>query len=399
MAIALCCSPVIKADGILSHFDAVCYGRWPGDMRSVPTSMVLNPAAIGWMRASTGALYGGFNWSQTAMLWEQPSQYEAHTLQPIRVKISAFGVVPLTKRISAGAAIYQPLLISIRWPDDWLGRYIVRSFRFAPYVVQPTVSFTLSERTSVGVAGVIGFSGFDFARDLDLHQLPDEATMRLSANARGYGARFGFVTGLGPLDVGGSVSLPVVFTFDGDGSYTAPGSLHDSIPAMVFTTRIALPSSVIFHMKYDLGNDVHLSVGGQYNFKPGMDSIVLDLANNTTLLRDEELHLRRGSEFSVWAGGGVPVKEHWYISGCLRYATGASVSGHLSPVAPDADKAGLYVSVSRRLSASVQIDFALSYTETATVTGTLEPKQFEATYKSRTWGLHGGIRFTGKERS
>lgn len=70
------------------------------------------------------------------------------------------------ERLSVGLGFFTPYGSSMNWGDDWSGAHLVQEINLAAYTVQPTVSYKLCDRVSVGAGLMITWGNFDLSRSL-----------------------------------------------------------------------------------------------------------------------------------------------------------------------------------------------------------------------------------------
>jgi len=69
-------------------------------------------------------------------------------------------------RLAIGVGFFTPNGSSMKWGDNWSGAHLVQEINLAAYTVQPTVSFKICERLSVGAGLMITWGDFDLSRSL-----------------------------------------------------------------------------------------------------------------------------------------------------------------------------------------------------------------------------------------
>lgn len=69
-------------------------------------------------------------------------------------------------RLSIGVGFFTPNGSSINWGDDWSGAHLVQQINLAAYTVQPTVSFKICDRLSIGAGLMITWGDFDLSRSM-----------------------------------------------------------------------------------------------------------------------------------------------------------------------------------------------------------------------------------------
>ena len=70
------------------------------------------------------------------------------------------------KRWAVGVGFFTPDGSSMNWGDNWPGAHLIQSIDLAAYTVQPTVSFKICDRLSVGAGLMITWGNFDLSRSM-----------------------------------------------------------------------------------------------------------------------------------------------------------------------------------------------------------------------------------------
>ena len=71
-----------------------------------------------------------------------------------------------SKRWSVGLGFYTPDGSSMNWGSNWSGAHLIQEINLAAYTVQPTVSFKICDRLSIGAGLMITWGNFDLSRSL-----------------------------------------------------------------------------------------------------------------------------------------------------------------------------------------------------------------------------------------
>ena len=71
-----------------------------------------------------------------------------------------------SKRWSVGLGFYTPNGSSMNWGSNWSGAHLIQEINLAAYTVQPTVSFKICDRLSIGAGLMITWGNFDLSRSL-----------------------------------------------------------------------------------------------------------------------------------------------------------------------------------------------------------------------------------------
>ncbi len=70
------------------------------------------------------------------------------------------------ERLSVGLGFFTPNGSSMNWGDNWSGAHLVQEINLAAYTFQPTVSYKLCDRVSIGAGLMITWGNFDLSRSL-----------------------------------------------------------------------------------------------------------------------------------------------------------------------------------------------------------------------------------------
>lgn len=223
-------------------------------------------------------------------------------------------------------------------------------------------------------------------------QSGEDGSMMMSGKAIGFGGKAGLMIRTDDFDFGISAMVPPLFTIHGNAEFTVPASLADSFPPTTFIMPVDDASAVGFQLCYKKDDRGLFSAGIDYAFSLADDSARLDFDANSSLLKDEYMYLNRKQEITLWAGlTDLELTPNIGMNIGGFYSTGTAVTEYVSPLFPDSDRAGIQIGFSAPLLESLELNLAINYMETATIAGTSAPHNFEATYKSRTWGLQMGF--------
>lgn len=70
------------------------------------------------------------------------------------------------ERLSVGVGFFTPNGSSMNWGENWSGANLVQEINLAAYTVQPTVSFKICDRVSIGAGLMITWGNFDLSRSM-----------------------------------------------------------------------------------------------------------------------------------------------------------------------------------------------------------------------------------------
>lgn len=127
-------------------------------------SMLFNPAGMSFMENKFDVSLG-ITGIKSKVEYSNGS-YSAKTDNPMGTPIFGyFGYKP-TKNLAVGVSITNPVGNSMHWPSNWAGATLIQEINLKGYSVQPTVSYKLCDRISLGAGLMIDFGNFDLSRAL-----------------------------------------------------------------------------------------------------------------------------------------------------------------------------------------------------------------------------------------
>ena len=138
-------------------------------------SMFFNPAGLGFSQ-KTLDLTGSFNalkpyasarnCKSTVMgnTTEFPAKYDAHNNISTPLLIGAS--FRIYDNLQAGIAFYTPYGSSINWTNNWPGAELNQKVKLATYTIQPTFSYRISPKLSVGAGLMITWGSVDLYKGL-----------------------------------------------------------------------------------------------------------------------------------------------------------------------------------------------------------------------------------------
>ena len=71
-----------------------------------------------------------------------------------------------SKRLAVGVGFFTPNGSSMNWGKNWPGAHLIQDINLAAYTVQPTVSFKICDRLSIGAGLMITWGNFDLSRSM-----------------------------------------------------------------------------------------------------------------------------------------------------------------------------------------------------------------------------------------
>lgn len=277
------------------------------------------------------------------------------------------GFGPTEGKFRLGIAVYTPFGSKLRYQDDWTGRYALTQIDLKSIVIQPTVSFALSDQLSIGAGLVIlGYGSVNLQRDIPVQDANGSTGhLELDGKAKhklGYNAGI-FFKPSDQLSIGISYRSKVDATVSG-GNVTfsnIPASLSSRFSATQFDVSLPLPATTSIGIgvmpsdKLTIGLDASLVTWSSYK--------TLDFTFNGPVggstTSTSKRYYQDALTFRV--GGQYLLTEGLAVRAGAAYDFTPVKDGYVTPETPDADRVGLSAGASYTFNDRFGIDVSFLY--------------------------------------
>lgn len=127
-------------------------------------SMLFNPAGLSFMNGNVDLSVGATG--IFSKVTYTSGTYTAQTDNPAGTPIFGYAGFKITDFLYAGISLTNPAGNSLVWPDNWYGSHLVQNISLKVFSAQPTISFKLSEKLSIGAGLMVNFGEFDMNKGL-----------------------------------------------------------------------------------------------------------------------------------------------------------------------------------------------------------------------------------------
>ncbi len=136
-------------------------------------SIFFNPAAASFQKSQFDISIGATGIASNVRYRSLPDLNNDYTPGPIEKsdnKLSTplhvyFNYKPI-ERLSVGVGFFTPYGSSMNWGDNWSGAHLVQQINLKAFTVQPTLSFKICDRLSIGAGLMITWGNFDLSRSM-----------------------------------------------------------------------------------------------------------------------------------------------------------------------------------------------------------------------------------------
>ena len=283
----------------LQGLKAVAMGGAFSGVASDATTVFFNPAGMSNLNHHNVTV--GFNLVDASVSIQTPEVANTDQTSGKGTPIHLYYVGQVNDKLSLGFLVNNQFGSASSFADDWQGRYIIQNISLKTFMFQPTISYKVHEKLSIGAGFVYALGSFSTEKAVPVASNSDtitEGKARLEGSGDGVGYNIGiysqFLT-LGDdakntkfaIGIDYRSAMPVDLT-NGEATFTdIPISLRDKFPETTgFVSKITLPSVLTFGLsikhtvaeKWSLEFAYDLNMTGWSSY----DTLAFDFKNDAT---------------------------------------------------------------------------------------------------------------------
>ncbi len=236
------------------------------------------------------------------------------------------------------------------WPTDWEGRHEIVASDLKVFRAAPFVAWSFG-KLRIAAFAQVDFGRLQIRRDLDFIDMEGDVAIDMDGRAWGGGAA-AYYQPTRDLAFGAVFRSGTKLALDGGANFTAPEAFAAKLPDQAAQSAIALPAQLSLGGKY---------VRGPYSLLADIDltrwstnkQLVVDFAEMTTpdVVQDQQwrdtISVRAGGEYRR---GRLTLRHGTYVEQSPAPVT------KLAPSSPDANRLGLVVGASWKLTPALRVD-------------------------------------------
>lgn len=272
-----------------------------------------------------------------------------------------------SSELKLGLAIYTPFGSTIKWEDNWAGRFALTQIKLSAIFFQPTVSYKINDKIGIGAGFVYAIGSVNLQKDIPV---ADASGNFGHAELNGKSSGIGFNAGIyfKPIEkfsIGltyrSQVNMDVK---NGDATFTVPTSLKANFPDGNFTASLPLPQIASLGLAYKVNEKLDLAFDVNYTVWSAYDTLKFDYETNTVSLADTKSARMYENTFGFRLGAQYKVTDKLAARLGIAYAMTPVQDGYVTPETPDANRisytAGLGYHVSKSFGVNASFQF-ISY--------------------------------------
>lgn len=352
-------------------------------------SLLFNPGATSFLDSIRLVQLGGsFIIPRTVYLEPMPGIYTSEMVHHVGTPFTCYAIYKIKKehKMNFGLGIYTPFGSRVEWPSDWKGQFLIREMELKTIFIQPTISYKVSSRIGIGAGFVYATGGFGLKKGIPVQDSLGnygEASLKGDASGMGFNAGIYFKPNekwsFG-ADYRSSVKVSVE---GGNASFTVPSSLKEYFPSTTFSATIVMPHVVSLGAGFRPNEKLKLALDINRTGWNVYDTLSFDFTDTTAKLQDIHSPRKYKDAYIIRAGAQYHLKENLFVRCGAYYDISPVQDGYLTPETPDANRIGLSMGGSWRVTKKLNVDFSLLYIEGMKRADKNIETQFEGIYKTK----------------
>ena len=289
------------------------------------------------------------------------------TENPVGTPFCAYGLFQHKKleKFKFGIGIYTPFGSTVKWEDNWIGRFAITRLKLQAIYIQPTISYRLSKKIGIGGGFIYSKGSVNLQKDIPVQDsLGNYSHVELNGKAAGFGFNLGVNFQVNDqFSMGLSYRSKIKMSVKkGEADFSVPSSLASNFPNGNFSGTLPLPDVATIGFAYKVSKKWTLAIDINHVGWKSYDTLAFDYALNTSSLLDTKSPREYKNIFAFRGGGEFGASKNLD----LRFGGGFGFTpvqdGYLTPETPDANRIYGTLGISYRFTNRFSMDASLYYT-------------------------------------
>ncbi len=332
----------------------------------------------------------------------------AETDNPVKTPFYFYGAAKVSDKLAFGLGVYTPFGNTVKWGKTWQGRYLIQDIALKTVYIQPTVSFRISDKVSIGAALNIVKGSVDLNKAFPImHPATGKHLADGSVNINGSKFCYGYNVGIyvkpnDKLSFGIAYRSKVDVNLgheNADATFSLPSIIPKAFKAAFpngdVATGLPLPSTLTIGFAYHINEKWLISADVNFNKWGDYKSLIFDFKEDPTkkLYSNSSRSWKNTATYRIGTQYKVNEKLRCYAG--AYYDETPTNGAFYSPETPGANKIGVSAGVSYQISKRLSVDATVLYNQGKEVTRAdtnlrtqklyQNPKGFAGKYKATAW--------------
>ena len=376
------CPTLILAQGFQLHTQGIKQQATGGSGTAFiqdAATIYYNPAGMSLLDGNSVIIGGNFvsvksSFRDSALIVDVDENNKSitHAITKPGITVSAFCVYGFDstalnwlQNFKFGLGVYTPVGTSAEWKNNWNGRFLVEKLDIKTLNIQPTASYKIADKLSVGAGFVYTYGIIHKVNDQNTPNTAGEyLTVDLKGDFHAFGANIG-----AHYKINDAISVGVRYSTemngkikDGDFKTTnLAKDLTDSVPNGKFNLTLPLPRVLSLGVAYKVNENLDFTTDFTFYEYSVFKEFAVDFENNTQSFEDVTEPRGFQDTYAVMLGGQYKINESIYTRLGIRYVTSAVPDGKVTPENPDADRFAYSAGAGYKINDAFTVDASFSY--------------------------------------
>ncbi|HPI38473.1 MAG TPA: outer membrane protein transport protein [Ignavibacteriaceae bacterium] len=345
-----------------------------------PSAIYFNPAGIVQLKGTHFSIGSTFIYPLSKFTGPSPSTTESNLKKQFFTPFNFYISHQINNDLFVGFGVNNPFGLGTKWEDDWVGRYRTTETEIRTFNFSPVVAYKLSECLSASVGFTVSYSDVLIARRLQIlvptgnpanpyMAFPDGTIeMKGDKTAFGYNASLFYMVDRA-LSFGLAFKSQIKYDYKGDATVTldptVPAAVKSQVPSGTISAPLTTPMVLTFGTAYKVFNNMDenyltLSFDFQYNGWKSYDKLEVTFDEfkpaGTPYVSTSERDFQ--NSFILRLGAEYVTSDRFTLRGGVLYDKNPIKDERLDPTLPDADRIGLNLGMSYKITNNLSVDLA-----------------------------------------
>ena len=279
---------------------------------------------------------------------------------------SIYATYRIADWVSAGLAVYTPYGSSVEWDKDWVGAHLVNNIDLKAIFIQPTISFKIEDKFSIGGGPIFVQGSVNFNRNITPNPLLGGTDVTLDAkgiSATGYNVGMMFKL-TDEITLGADYRSEIIMEARGGSAKYDRNAIADLNPAFTdgtFSADLPLPAEMTAGISYKPNNKWLFAF--DYNYTKWSAYEALDITiyneNPTPVVSKNPRNYSDVSSFRI--GAQYQATKKITVRGGYYIDESPVEQGYFAPETPRNDSTGYTGGLTYQLNDRFGVDFSFLY--------------------------------------
>jgi len=350
------------------------------------SSMFYNPGSLSFMENNMSFSAGVSGVMANAIYQADGSNYQASTVNPTGTPFYFYGAGKVTDKLSVGVGVFTPYGNTLKWDDDWRGRYLIQEISLAAIFIQPTVAYKINDKFGIGAGLDIVLGSVELTKAL---ANPIDGQFNMDGKTTEFGYNVGvFYKPNEKINIGVDYRSQVNMKVEGGQTEfrDVPSSLSTYFPSSGnFNAELPLPANLDIGVSYQVSEKFMLALEMDYVFWGVYDSLNIDFEINNEKLADSK-NPREYSNTMIWRlGGEYKISEKLIARAGAYYDPSPTSDKYFTPETVSLNTIAFSLGLSYMPNEKLSIDISYLQLEGMETDKNYEPDNFGGSYATRTF--------------